>query len=313
MQGTILTIGEILVEIMATTPGEGFREPIQLLGPYPSGAPAIFIDQVARLGHPAAMVGTVGDDDFGRVNLDRLRRDGVDVSAIRVDPDAVTGSAFVRYRPDGQRDFVFNIRQSAAARVSLTPQARAAIDAAAHLHIVGSSLISPSMTDTILSAADSIKAKGGTISFDPNIRREIAGSPGLKEALSRVLALTDLYLPSGDELFLFSRSGDPGEAVRSLLADGVTAIVHKQGALGARYVDAQTDVFSSSTKVIEVDPTGAGDIFGATFVVGWLKGLPPQENLRRANIAGMLAVSRQGPMEGTSGEADILARLDQHS
>ena len=64
--------------------------------------------------------------------------------------------------------------------------------------------------------------------------------------------------------------------------------------------------------VIEVDPTGAGDIFGATFVVGWLKGLPPQENLRRANIAGMLAVSRQGPMEGTSGEADILARLDQH-
>ena len=132
MQGTILTIGEILVEIMATTPGVGFREPIQLLGPFPSGAPAIFIDQVAHLGHPAAMVGTVGDDDFGRVNLDRLRRDGVDVSAIRIDPDAVTGSAFVRYRPDGQRDFVFNIRQSAAAKVSLTPQARAAIEAAAH-------------------------------------------------------------------------------------------------------------------------------------------------------------------------------------
>src|SRR3569623_1861789 len=124
---------------------------------------------------PAAMVGTVGDDDFGRVNLDRLRRDGVDVSAIRIDPDAPTGSAFVRYRPDGQRDFVFNIRQSAAAKVSLTPQANAAIAAAAHLHIVGSSLISPAMTDTILTAAERIKAKGGTISFDPSIRRELAG------------------------------------------------------------------------------------------------------------------------------------------
>ena len=37
----IVTIGEILVEIMAVTPGDGFREPIELLGPYPSGAPAI--------------------------------------------------------------------------------------------------------------------------------------------------------------------------------------------------------------------------------------------------------------------------------
>ena len=309
MQGPILTIGEILVEIMATTPGEGFREPIQLLGPFPSGAPAIFIDQVARLGHPAAMVGCVGDDDFGRVNLDRLRRDGVDVSAIRIDPDAVTGSAFVRYRPDGQRDFVFNIRQSAAAKVSLTPQANAAIDVATHLHIVGSSLISPAMTDTILTAAERIKAKGGTISFDPNIRREIAGSPGLKDALARVLALTDIYLPSGDELFLFARSSDPDDAIRSLIEGGVKAVVHKQGAVGARYVDAKTDAFEPAKQVIQVDPTGAGDIFGATFVVGWLKGLPPQENLRRANVAGMLAVCRQGPMEGTSSEAEIVALL----
>ena len=33
MHGTILTIGEILVEIMATTPGHGFRETIDLVGP----------------------------------------------------------------------------------------------------------------------------------------------------------------------------------------------------------------------------------------------------------------------------------------
>src|SRR4051812_6644623 len=162
------------------------------------------------------MVGCVGDDDFGRVNLDRLRGDGVDVSAIRIDPDAVTGSAFVRYRPDGQRDFVFNIRQSAAAKLGATPQALAAIEAAGHLHVVGSSLISPAMTETILHAAERIKAKGGTISFDPNIRREIAGSPGLKEALAHVLALTDLYLPSGDELLLFAKSSDPDVAIRAL-------------------------------------------------------------------------------------------------
>ena len=97
----VITIGEILVEIMATEIGDGFLEPIPLVGPFPSGAPAIFIDQVAKLGQPCGMIGCVGEDDFGRVNIERLRRDGVDVSAIAVDPDRPTGSAFVRYRADG--------------------------------------------------------------------------------------------------------------------------------------------------------------------------------------------------------------------
>src|SRR5947209_20405583 len=104
----IVTIGEILVEIMAAEPGEGFLEPIKLIGPFPSGAQAIFIDQAARFGQPAAMIGCVGDDDFGRGNINRLARDGGDVSAIRIDPESATGSAFVRYRGDGSPDFVFN-------------------------------------------------------------------------------------------------------------------------------------------------------------------------------------------------------------
>ena len=74
-------------------------ESITLPGPFPSGAPAIFIDQAAPLGQPAAIIGCAGDDDFGRVNLNRrLRRDGVDVSGVRIDREVVTGSAFVRYQ-----------------------------------------------------------------------------------------------------------------------------------------------------------------------------------------------------------------------
>ena len=101
--GPTVTIGEILVEIVARTEGEGFLEPLDLVGPFPSGAPAIFIDQCARVGGSAAMVGAVGDDDFGKVNIGRLQADGVDVSAISISTDYPTGSAFVRYRPGGTR------------------------------------------------------------------------------------------------------------------------------------------------------------------------------------------------------------------
>src|SRR3954463_945640 len=82
--GYIVTMGEILVEILATEIGQSFRRPGTLMGPYASGAPAIFIDQVAKSGSPCAIIGCVGDDDFGVLNVERLRADGVDVSGISV-------------------------------------------------------------------------------------------------------------------------------------------------------------------------------------------------------------------------------------
>ena len=42
----VVVIGEVLVEIMADSIGDGFLEAIGLTGPFPSGAPAIFIDHI---------------------------------------------------------------------------------------------------------------------------------------------------------------------------------------------------------------------------------------------------------------------------
>ncbi|MDO5091604.1 MAG: PfkB family carbohydrate kinase, partial [Cardiobacteriaceae bacterium] len=103
----ILTIGEILAEIVATEKGDGFLQPQPLIGPFPSGAPAIFIDQVGKLGVPCAILSRVGDDDFGALNIQRLQQDGVDTSGIAIAKGEATGSAFVRYREDGSRRFVF--------------------------------------------------------------------------------------------------------------------------------------------------------------------------------------------------------------
>lgn len=305
----VVAVGEIVVEIMAVTQGNGFREPIELVGPFPSGAPAIFLDQLAKQGTPCAMISCVGDDDFGRLNIERLRADGVDVSAIRIHEDAVTGSAFVRYRPDGERDFVFNIKHSANGHIGLTTEGRAVIASADHLHVMGSSLVSPAVIEAVLYALKDIKSRGGTVSFDPNIRKEMLGFGGLREALDTVLGQSDLFLPSGPELLLFSFETDEDAALDDILSRGPRAIVVKQGSQGARYRDANQDIFSPAFAVEEIDPTGAGDAFGATFLSGWLEGLDPGENLRWANGGGALAVSRKGPMEGTSTRDELNAFL----
>ena len=63
----ILTVGEILVEIMREKVGIGLGDADTFRGPFASGAPAIFIDTVANLGHGAAIAGGVGDEAGGCV------------------------------------------------------------------------------------------------------------------------------------------------------------------------------------------------------------------------------------------------------
>jgi sugar/nucleoside kinase (ribokinase family) len=305
----VLTIGEILVEIMAAESGLGFREAISLVGPFASGAPAIFIDQAARFGQPSAMIGCVGKDDFGAVCVDRLKRDGVDVSAIGEDPERPTGSAFVRYRPDGARDFVFNIRHSACAAIQATPRTEAAIAATDHLHVMGTSLFSEAIVTLTLDAIRKVRVRGGTVSFDPNVRREMLDLPGLREALDFVITQTDLFMPSGPELFLFSTAKTEAAAARELIGRGIQAVVVKRGAEGARYFDAAGETSVAGHPTEEIDPTGAGDCFGATFVSCWLRGMPPPQALAYANAAGALAVRRKGPMEGASTVAEVVALI----
>jgi sugar/nucleoside kinase (ribokinase family) len=310
---SILTIGEILVEIMATEKGDGFLEPINLVGPFPSGAPAIFIDQAAKFGQPAAIIGCVGADDFGRVNLDRLRRDGVDVEGVRIDPEMATGSAFVRYRPDGSRAFVYNIKHSAAGAISLDSAAKAVLNRCDHLHVMGTALSSPNIVEVILAAAEAIRARSGTISFDPNLRPEILNLPGLREACETLFQRCDLFLPSGAELYLFTKAKEEKATVREILDRGVRAIVHKRGADGASYYDSEARLIQAGFEVKEVDPTGAGDCFGATFVSCWLRNMPPAQCLAYAAASGALAVTRQGPMEGAASQAELDAFLASHS
>ena len=301
----IVTLGEIVVEILAETRGHGFRESQLLSGPYPSGAPAIFIDQVARLGHPCGLISCVGDDDFGRLNIDRLRADGVDVSAIAVMPGQATGSAFVRYRPDGERDFVFNIRNSAAGMTRLTSEADALLDRAWHLHVMGSSLFSPALRDAAQTAIARVKARNGTVSFDPNMRKEMLQAPGMKDALQAMLRVCDLFMPSGPELFLLSDAKTEDAAIAELLGLGIGGIVVKRGAEGSSFHDRDGVRFQKAFPADEIDPTGAGDCFGATFATCRLMGRTVETSLRYANASGALAVGRRGPMEGTAGFAEL--------
>jgi fructokinase len=314
--GPTVCVGEILVEIVAATTGNGFLEAQQFVGPYPSGAPAIFIDQCARMGGSSAMIGAVGDDDFGRVNLNRLRSDGVDVSAVNVDPDYPTGSAFVRYRSDGSRDFVFNIAKSAAARFGWTDNVRQLVGKAGHLHIMGSALSMPSAAEIIDRAVDFVKGRGGTVSVDPNIRKELKLDAATERRFVKLIAATDVLLPSGEELDRAAGVEGEDRAVKALFDLGVKEIVLKRGAEGASCFRPDAPrIDAAGFKVDEIDPTGAGDCFGGAYIACRRLGMSPLQALDYGCAAGARNVTAVGPMEGAGTRADLdafIAKTPRH-
>lgn len=308
--GPTVTIGEILVEIVATSVGAGFREPLDLVGPYPSGAPAIFLDQCARMGGSAAMVGAVGDDDFGRVNIDRLKKDGADVSAIAIHPDVPTGSAFVRYRPNGSRDFIFNIAKSAAARIDWTAPVEALINRAGHLHVMDTALIMPGVNAIIERAAAIITGRGGSLSLDPNLRKELKVNAQTEKRFAALVEMSNVVLPSGDELMraagVSSETVAFSDALAVLFGRGVGEVVLKRGGHGATFFGSDgTRIDCPAFTVEEVDPTGAGDCFGGAYVACRRLGMAPGEALEYANAAGARNVTFRGPMEGAGTRAEL--------
>ncbi len=174
-QPSILSLGELLVEIMRKEVDQLLSRPADFAGPFPSGAPAIFLDAAARLGAGLGIstrfIGVVGADDFGDCVVERLATDGVQVDSIRRAPGWTTGIAFVAYRRDGGRKFVFHLAQSAASLLSPEDVRPEYFNDLGFLHLTGSALsFSKSARQAAYRAVELCKRAGGRVSFDPNLR-----------------------------------------------------------------------------------------------------------------------------------------------
>ena len=176
MKPEIISLGELLVEIMRNERDVPHRMVGRVYeGPFPSGAPANFIDTVARMSVPfnfsTGFIGTVGNDEFGESIIEKLKNDHVDISNIKIIENKTTGIAFNQYNSDGSRKFIF--AQGAAGEISEQDIKEDYFKNIKNLHIMGSALsISKKSRDACYKALNIAKKKNQEviISFDPNLR-----------------------------------------------------------------------------------------------------------------------------------------------
>ncbi len=294
----IWTMGETLVEIMRTKENSGLDKPDLFKGPYPSGAPAIFIDTAARLGHKCGIISGVGEDDFGKCILERLKKDGVDVSQIMTDTKNSTGCAFVTYFTDGSRKFIFHLGNTPAAAAK-APDMHV-LDGTRYFHVMGCSLFAKlEFAQEILKTVKMAKQAGAKISFDPNIRTELMGDTKIAEIVKEILGYTNVFLPGREELMLLMERDTEEEAVRACLdMENIEILALKKGAEGSCVYTREKEISSGVYKVHAVDSTGAGDSFDGAFICGLMEERPLEQVLKMASAAGALNTAAFGPMEG---------------
>jgi len=303
----IWTMGELLVEVMRPRPGLALGKTGPFLGPYPSGAPGIFIDTVARLGHSAAIVSGVGDDEFGRCIVDRLRADGVDVECIEVFPDRATGVAFVAYADDGSRRFIFHWDGTPAVMAHVPDPSR--VESAQFFHVMGCSLMAnDEFRRRVVETLELFASHGARVSFDPNIRSELLRGRPLEEIVRPVLRLCSYLLPGEAELAMLSGKDDPGEAAGVLFGKyPIEAIILKRGAAGCSVIKRDGRIDLDGFKIREVDPTGAGDCFDGGFLCGLLEGKDLAGSALLGAAVGAINAEAFGPMEGRINPRSVAA------
>ena len=308
----VVSMGNMLVEIMRVRLDEPLNEAGTFVGPFPSGDTPIYIDAVAQLGRSAGFIGAVGEDDFGRCLLDRLIGNGVDFSCGRILRDHTTGVAFVAYFGDGSRKFIFHWRHAAAGQLAPDYVRPEYFAEAKWLHLTGCNLaVCESAREACRRAMASVP-EGACVSFDPNIRPEVLSAKQIRELCSPVIDRADVILPSLGEAMMFTGASSDDEGCRTWAARG-KLVVLKQGAEGCKIFGKGLEVEVPAFRVEEIDPTGAGDCFCAGVTVALLDGRQLREVGRFANAVGALAVTKKGPMEGAPTRAQVLELMAQQA
>ena len=300
MTGTLdaVTLGETMVLLLAEQSGP-MRE-ASTFSRHIAGAETNLAIGLCRLGHSAGWISRVGDDEFGRAIVFRVRGEGVDTSHVLHDPEASTGMVVRERREAGPIEQVYYRRGSAASRMQAADLDAAYVGAARFLHLTGiTPALSASCHETVFAAAEMARAAGVTVVLDPNYRSRLWDPTEARSVMRDLASRCDLLLPGRDEAELLTGESDPEVAARELKKMGPATVVVKLGAQGALALANDEEMVHALGTPLErvVDPVGAGDAFAAGYLSGLLRGFATHAALRLANRCGALAMLSPGDME----------------
>ncbi|MER8909679.1 ribokinase [Mesorhizobium sp. M0854] len=237
----------------------------------------------ARAGVRAAMIGAVGDDDFGRALLDNLDRNGVDQRFVGVASGAGSGMSVAIFDDSGDYGAVI------VSGSNLTLGEKDIIEAAELIAQTVVLLLQNEVPEAAnIAAARAVKAHGG---------RVVLNAAPARKLTAELIALTDIVIVNAIEAeFLAGVSVvdtlEGAAKAANMLVGFYPAAIVTAGGEGVAYCDRDGQAFALPAMPVEVVSThGAGDEFVGAFA-GWLaRGAPVEAALAAANTAAASLVA----------------------
>jgi sugar/nucleoside kinase (ribokinase family) len=303
----ILVVGEILADVIvrAADPRPAFGQAeryVDSVDLVMGSSSVIFACGAARLGLRVAVAGLAGDDTLGRFMIAAMAERGLDISAVRLDPERPTGASVHLVAP-ADRAILTAPGTTPFMRVDDVPTRL--LRSARHVH-AGAVYVMDGLRPDLPALFQTARDGGATTSLDTNW--DPTGS--WEGGVGRILPVTDVFLPNEVEATRIARQSDPEAAARALVAMGARVVAVKLGSAGAIALAGGRLARCRAPRVEPADTTGAGDSFDAGFIAAWLAGRPLEECLAIAVACGSLSTRGIGGTAGqpTLDEAEALAR-----
>lgn len=286
----VLVVGSLnmdLVVFCSRRPGPGETVSGFKFVTVPGGKGANQAVAAGRLGAHVAMLGRVGDDDFGARLVTSLADAGVDTGKVLPTPGISTGIAVITVDPAGENSIVV----VPGANGRLTPDD---VAAASELFTgAGAVLLQLEVPlETVTAAARLAKSKGATVVLDP--------APAPESRLpDELLTSVDILTPNQHEAGLLAGRPISDLATARLVATdllslGPGVVVVKLGERGALIATGSRVEYVPGIRVPAVDTTGAGDAFAGGLAVGLAEGLDVSGAVALANRTAALSVTKPG-------------------
>ncbi|GAA4679686.1 PfkB family carbohydrate kinase [Streptomyces chumphonensis] len=288
--------GTVFLDIVFTgldsAPVRGTESWARGMGSSPGGV-ANMATALARLGLRTWLSAAFGDDVYGAFCREELSQgEGVDLSLSRTVP-GWHSPVTVSLGYEGERTMVSHGHEAPPPREPLPavpPPTRAAV----------ASLTPGAPQGWIARTARDGGRVFADVGWDGTGRWDLAALTELRHC--------EAFLPNAEEAMRYTRTDCPRAAARAL-ADHVPLAVVTLGPEGAYAADGRTGRTAEvpGVEVEVLDPTGAGDVFVAGFVMASLAEWPLAERLAFAGLVASLSVQHFGGSLAAPGWPEIAA------
>ncbi len=265
----------------------------------PGGQVASAMITCASLGLRTKYIGTVGDDERGRVQLASLRETGINLDDVEIRANCPNQTAYILIdQSTGERTVLW--QRAECLRLEPESITEEKIASARLLHIDGHD------TPAVAKAAAIAKRHGIPVTVDVDT---------IYHGFESVLANIDYLVASSEFPGQWTSERDPFRALTLMQEEyGMKCAAMTLGAHGALARFEGRFHYSPAFVVNCLDTTGAGDVFHGAFCYGILAGMQMMQILEFSNAMAALnctGIGARGHIGSAAEAAALIARAER--